>query len=696
MTIVGNIENIIYRNEDTNYTILSVKTNDEHLTLLGEMLEDAKGQKIIANVEETENPTYGTQYKILEYQLSLPDDEDVIVDYLSGSDFKGIGPAFAQKLVDYFGVDVFDVILHSPEKLFAVKGMTKKRLDILVDGVTLRESELSTILFLKQYDFNTRQIKKILETYDTDIEEIIKNNPYDLAMKVSGIGFMTCDKIAITNGLNADSDERIQSAVLYILSESTASGNTFIYFEELNNKLTDLLQADYTDRLDDILISLQINHKIKIVVIDDKERIYLINIYNIEKNLSMLLYNLKDNIRIITGGPGTGKTYNINKIIEENISHDYRIILCAPTGRAAKRMMEVTKFEAKTIHRTLEFGKDFTKENSTFGFLKNESNKLDCDLLIVDEMSMVDESLMYSLMKAVKDTTQVVLVGDVDQLPSVGCGNVLNDMIKSKLFDVTFLTEIHRQDKESNIVKNAHKVNQGKMIDLSNKDDFYFVKRQNENQIKKDICTLVFTNIPKHFDITNDQIQVLTTTKKGNLSVDILNNILQESINKKDVNKPELKRLNKTFRLGDKVMQTTNKYDLPWSAYDDRGIIIDEGFGVFNGDIGNIIDIDVNENLLRVLFDDRVVEYDNEAMKDLDLAYAITVHKSQGSEYDVVVMPMVNTSRFLMNRKILYTAMTRAKKAIVFVGNEDVFEMMVNNRYEETRNSALCDKFYIS
>ena len=262
--------------------------------------------------------------------------------------------------------------------------------------------------------------------------------------------------------------------------------------------------------------------------------------------------------------------------------------------------------------------------------------------------------------------------------------------------DVTFLTEIHRQDKESNIVKNAHKVNQGEMIDLSNKDDFYFVKRQNENQIKKDICTLVSTNIPKHFDITNDQIQVLTTTKKGNLSVDILNNILQESINKKDVNKPELKRLNKTFRLGDKVMQTTNKYDLPWSAYDDRGIIIDEGFGVFNGDIGNIIDIDVNENLLRVLFDDRVVEYDNEAMKDLDLAYAITVHKSQGSEYDVVVMPMVNTSRFLMNRKILYTAMTRAKKAIVFVGNEDVFEMMVNNRYEETRNSALCDKFYIS
>ena len=697
MTIVGNIENIVYRNEETNYTILSVKTNNEHVTLLGEMLDAPVGQKIIANVNQIENPIYGTQYKILDYELSLPDDENVIVDYLSGNDFKGIGLTLAQKLVDYFGVDIFDIILHSPERLFEVKGMTKKRLDTLVDGVTLRESELSTILFLKQYDFNTKQIKKILETYDMDIEEIIKNNPYDLAMKISGIGFLTCDKIAISNGLNKDSDERIKTAILYVLSETTASGNTFIYFDELNERLTGLLQADYADRLDDILVSLQIEHKIKIVVIDDKERIYLINIYNVEKNLSMLLYNMKDNIKIITGGPGTGKTYNINKIINENVAHDYRIILCAPTGRAAKRMMEVTKYEAKTIHRTLEFGKDFTKENPAFGFLKNEYNKLDCDLLIVDEMSMVDESLMYNLMKAVKDTTEVVLVGDVDQLPSVGCGNVLSDMIESRLFDVSFLTEIHRQDKESNIVKNAHLVNQGEMIDIStNKEDFYFVRRNDENQIKKDICTLVSNNIPKHFDITNDQIQVLTTTKKGNLSVDVLNSLLQESINKKDTNKPEIKRLNKTFRLGDKVMQTTNKYDLAWTVYDEKGIIMDEGFGVFNGDIGSIIDIDVEEGLLRVLFDDRVVEYDNEAMKDLDLAYAITVHKSQGSEYDVVVMPMVNTSRFLMNRKILYTAMTRAKKAIVFVGSENIFEMMVKNKYEETRNSALCDKFYIS
>ena len=697
MTIVGNIESLIYRNEETNYTIISVKTNEKHLTLLGDMHDAPIGQKIVAEVDEVENAVYGTQYKIKDYELSLPDDENVIVDYLSGKDFKGIGLSLAQSLVDYFGTDVFDIILNNPEQLFQVKGMTKKRLDTLVDGVSLKKSELSTILLLKKYDFNTKQIKKIMETYDTNIEDIINNNPYDLAMQIQGIGFLTCDKIALTNGLKEDSDERIQSAILYIMSEYTASGNTFIYFEELNERLTNLLEADYADRLDDILITLQINHKIKIVVIEDKKRIYLISIYNIEKNLSMLLYNMKDNIRIITGGPGTGKTYNINKIINENLSHDYRIILCAPTGRAAKRMMEVTKFEAKTIHRTLEFGKDFTKENAGFGFLKNESNKLDCDLLIVDEMSMVDESLMYSLMKAVKDTTEVVLVGDVDQLPSVGCGNVLSDMINSKLFNVTFLTRIYRQDKESNIVKNAHKVNQGEMIDLStDKDDFYFVKRIDENQIKKDICTLVSTNIPKHFDISNDQIQVLTTTKKGNLSVDILNNILQDSINKKDIDKPEIKRLNKTFRLGDKVMQTSNRYDLPYNVYDENGIIIDEGFGVFNGDIGNIIDINENEGLLTVLFDDRVVEYDNEAMKDLDLAYAITVHKSQGSEYDVVVMPMVNTSRFLMNRKILYTAMTRAKKAIIFVGSESIFETMVNNKYEDTRNSALCDKFYIS
>lgn len=697
MEIIGNIESIIYRNEENNYTILSVKTKEGHQTLIGELHDATIGQKITAEVKEVENPVYGTQYKILDYELSLPDDEDVIAEYLSGSDFKGIGIALAKKIVDQFGQDTFDVILNSPEKLFLVKGMTKKRIDTLVDGVSLRESELSTILFLKQYDFNNRQIKKIMENYDTNIEDIIKNNPYDLAMKISGIGFLTCDKIAMKNGIKADSDDRISSAILYILQEMTQAGNTFIYFEQLSEKLQDLLEYDFADRLEDILVSLQIDRFIKIVVSNNKQRIYLLNSYNIEKNLSQILYNMKDNINIITGGPGTGKTYNINKTINENIAHDYKIILCAPTGRAAKRMMEVTRFEAKTIHRTLEFGKDFTKENSSFGFLKNETNKLDCDVLIVDEMSMVDEYLMYNLMKAVKDTTKIVLVGDVDQLPSVGGGNVLKDMIDSKLFNVTFLTKIYRQGKESSIVKNAHLVNEGEMIDLSvEKDDFHFVKRIEEEKIKQDICTLVSKNIPKHFNISNDQIQVLTTTKKGNLSVGILNNILQEHVNKKSIDKPELTRLNKTFRLYDKVMQTANRYDLAWNVYDENGIMIDQGVGVFNGDIGSIIGVDEEKGLLKVQFEDRIVEYDNEAMKDLDLAYAITVHKSQGSEYDVVVMPMVNSSRFLLNRKILYTAMTRAKKAIIFVGSEKIFEMMVKNEYEEKRNSALCDELYIS
>lgn len=698
MKIVGDISSIIYRNEDTDWTILSVKVDNEYLTLFGEMMTCAIGQRIIAECSETNNIKYGTQYKIIDYNLTYSNDEEVIVSFLSGNDFKGIGVKVAKNIVDQFGTEVFKVILNNPEKLFLVKGMTQKRIDTLVDIIRSKENEISNILFLKQQDFNKKQIKQILEVYKENVEEVIKKNPYELAMKISGIGFLTCDKIAQKNGITKLSTDRLSAAIIYILKENSLSGNTFIFYDELKEKLNNLLSEDLSDEIDETLVDLQIKQHIKIVVINNEQRIYAINNYNVEKNLSLLLYRMKDNIRIITGGPGTGKTYNINKIIEENKQHDYKIILCAPTGRAAKRMMEVTHFEAKTIHRTLEFGKtyEFDKENA-FGFLKNETNKLDCDLLIVDEMSMVDESLMYSLMKAVKDTTEVLLVGDVDQLPSVGCGNVLKDMIESKLFDTTHLTKIYRQGKESNIVKNAHKVNEGEMVDLSkDTEDFYFVKRDNEEQIKKDICTLVANKIPKYFNIKNDQIQVLTTSKKGNLSVNILNNIIQNVVNKKEDNKLEIVKLNKTFRVGDKVMQTANKYELPWTVYNENGVIVDEGFGVFNGDIGNIIDINEEDGLMKVLFDDRVVEYDNDSMKDLSLAYAITVHKSQGSEYDVVVMPMVNTSKFLLNRKILYTAMTRAKKAIVFVGNEQIFYEMINNKYEEKRNSALCDKFYIS
>ncbi len=694
MKIEGSIDSIIFRNEENGYSVIVVKTKKDYLTLVGEMYNVEMGLHIRAEVVEVESVNYGLQYKVLNYDCDLPNDNDAIVKLLSSNDFRGVGEVLAKRLVDTYEEDIFDIIENHTEELFNVKGITKKRIDTLVEGVSNIKSELDSFLYLKKYNIGIKQIKKIISIYGSKTKEVIEKNPYQLAYDVSGIGFLLCDEIAVKNGIDKDSEFRKKAAIYYVVNESYYSGDTFIYIDELYDRVHEILNVEFD--IEKIIYDMQFEAKI-VIVNSKRMKIFLDKSYEVESNLSRLLYNLRDNIEIITGGPGTGKTYNVKKIISENSDKGFNIILCAPTGRAAKRMSEVTNFEAKTIHRLLEYGLvGGDSEYKKFGFVRNEKNKLDCDLLIVDEMSMTDEWLFYNLMKAVKDTTRVILVGDVDQLPSVGAGNVLKDIIDSKLFKVEKLTKIHRQENGSNIVINAHKVNNGENVDLKKEsEDFKFIHMEDENRIKNAICKLVSLNIPKFFNISQDKIQVITPTQKGKCGVLELNEILQNAINPPNKNR-EIKIGSKIFRLQDKVMQIKNNYELYYQVVDENENPYSDGYGVFNGDIGFVFDINYDKQTIMVRYDDRQVEYDIENIDNLTLAYAITVHKSQGSEYDVVVMPMAMAPRQLLNRKILYTAMTRAKKCICFIGREDIFKIMINDKYEDKRNSALCDEFYIS
>ncbi|MBR1455366.1 MAG: AAA family ATPase, partial [Lachnospiraceae bacterium] len=450
------------------------------------------------------------------------------------------------------------------------------------------------------------------------------------------------------------------------------------------------------EKINDLLYNLEINMKVKREFYNNSEIVFRRSSYNTELKLSQFLYQKRNDITIITGGPGTGKTYNINKYLDEAKKSGLSVAICAPTGRAAKRINEVTGFNAKTIHRLLECVPDKDAKHQKIYFNINEDNKLYVDLLIVDEMSMVDELLMYALIRAIPDGTRILLVGDVDQLPSVGAGQVLKDMIESGYFNVLKLTEIYRQGKESNIVINAHKINKGEDIDLKVKhEDFIFTHKSTDEGVRDAIKTLISKNIPNHFNIGLDQIQVICPSKIGECGTVALNKILQKELNKEDIFKNEIESFGKTLRLHDKVMQTVNNYDIPYDVVDEKENIIDAGIGIYNGDIGEIIEIDEENSTIVIKFDDRIAYYNKDDLKDITHAYAITVHKSQGSEYDVVVMPMTKTPIPLLTRKILYTAMTRAKKCIVFVGQEYYFKEMVKNLIEVKRNTALLSKLFI-
>ena len=572
--------------------------------------------------------------------------------------------------------------------------MNEEKIEKLRERLLERNNEINVILQLEKYELGTLTLTKILDRYGDKALDVINENPYRLAMDIEGIGFNICDKIAKMNGFSVDNEKRTMAGIIYILENEYSYGNVYVTREVLEKEARELLKLDDDFNFDDVLYNLEISLKIKRDKFDNTDLVFLKSAYNIEKALTEYLYNLKDNIVIVTGGPGTGKTYNIKQYLNDAREVGLKVALCAPTGRATKRITEVTGYEAKTIHRLLECVGDSDGKKNYFS--RNEDNKLDIDVLIVDEMSMVDEYLMLSLMKAVPTMAKIILVGDVDQLPSVGAGQVLMDMIQSKLFDVKELTKIYRQDEASNIVINAHHVNAGESVNfVKDAEDFIFTHKYSEDAIKDAIKTLVRDNLPRHFNCAPDQIQVICPSKKGNCGTESLNIVLQNVLNEESFDKSELSVGNTVFRVGDKVMQTANNYNIPYDVEDENGHVVDRGVGIFNGDIGIIKEIDDENRNMVIKFDDRVAYYISKELSDLSLAYAITVHKSQGSEYDVVVMPMARAPYQLLNRKILYTAMTRAKKCIIFVGIEQYFNDMINNKNEIVRNSALCSKLYL-
>lgn len=695
MKLQGSIENVKFRNESNGWTVLLVKSGKAVFTLVGNISTVNTGESIEAEVEEAEHPIFGLQYKILSYNIVMPDkDEDAIFKFLISLSVKGIGDATINRIVTNFGSETIDIIKNYPERLYTIKGLNEVKVISLREKLVERSSEIEIILALEKYELGAKTIKKILERYGGNTLEVINENPYKLAIDIEGIGFNICDKIAKINGYRADSDKRIMAGILYVLENEYALGNVYVDRDSLISKTIELLQIDKNYNFDDVLYNLEIDLKIKCDAYDDNKIVFLKYAFNTEKKLSEYLYSLKDNIIIVTGGPGTGKTYNIKKYLNDAKDMGLKVALCAPTGRAAKRITEVTGYEAKTIHRLLECVGDSDGVRSYFS--RNEDNKLDIDLLIVDEMSMVDEYLMLALVKAIPSLCKLILVGDVDQLPSVGAGQVLSDMINSQIFDVRKLTKIYRQDDASDIVINAHHVNNGeKVIFKKGSEEFIFTHKSSEDAIKEAIKKLVKDNLPRHFDCDMDQIQVICPSKKGNCGTESLNVAIQQVLNPESFEKTEIEVGDTIFRLGDKVMQTANNYNIPYDIINRDGKVIDRGVGVFNGDIGVIVEIDDENRNMVIRYDDREAYYISKDLLDLSLAYAITVHKSQGSEYDVVVMPMSRAPYQLLNRKILYTAMTRAKKCIIFVGFENYFNDMINNKYENIRNSALCSKLYL-
>ena len=697
MKLNGTIIDILFRNEINGWTVLLVKTSKAVFQVVGILPLAYIGININAEVLEIQKKGYGKEYELKSYDMNFSNEVTDIRDFLNSLNIKGINVKVVENLVDEFYEETIDIILYELNQLQNVKGMTVERIEKLYDKVNEIDSIMKISSYLNKYSLDLLSIRNIIKKFGNKTIEKLEDNPYILSTDVEGIDFLVCDEIALNKGILRDNINRIKASIIYVLKIEYQKGNVFVFKDDLYKFSKKVLRFEEEFFIDDILCDLQLDDKIKVIGFENNVRVYLFDNYYMEESLSKMLYKLRDNIEIITGGPGTGKTYNIKKYINDAIAKDMSITLCAPTGRAAKRMTEVTGYEAKTIHRTLQFmnTKEENLESKRY-FQKNKDNPIDTDLIIVDEMSMVDNALMYHLMLAIKDNTKIVFVGDVDQLPSVGAGNVLKDMIDSNIFKVKKLSKIYRQEEGSNIVLNAHKVNMGEKVDLTIEcDDFKFVYRNNENMINDTIKKLVSINIPKHFNIDKNEIQVICPSKMGACGIDILNSILQESINPRCDSLKELKIGKNIFRENDKVMQIKNNYDLIYDIVDENGIKQDEGMGVFNGDIGIIKKIDLNLKIIIVKFDDRIVEYEKDNILDLKLAYAITVHKSQGSEYDVVVMPMSFAPRPLLNRKVLYTAMTRAKKCICFVGKEDIFNEMIDNNYEGKRNSSLCDKNYL-
>jgi len=727
-TIKGYVDHIIYRNAENGYTVLVLICEEEELTCVGIFSDIVEGENIEAKGEYIDHPTYGRQFKVHSFEEKAPEDEIAIERYLGSGAIKGIGVALAARIVRRFKKDTFRIIEQEPERLAEIKGISERKAMEIADQVNEKRDLRQAMIFLQQYGINTNLAVKIYNTYGQQIYSVLKENPYQMAEDIDGVGFKTADEIASKVGIRTDSDFRIRSGILYVLLQASSEGHTYLPMEELTHRTSQLLEIE-SKYIEPHYMNLAIDRKLLMRQKDDITQIYASVFYNMEANTASMLKQLdvsysvsdeeiekrikriekKTNIQldeqqvcavkeavrngllVITGGPGTGKTTTINTIIHYFEMEGMDIFLAAPTGRAAKRMSETTGFEARTIHRMLEVNGG---AEGAGGFERNEKNPLETDVIIIDEMSMVDISLMYALLKAILAGTRLILVGDVNQLPSVGPGAVLKDIIDSGQFHTVKLNKIFRQASTSDIIVNAHKINNGEEVVLDNKSmDFFFLKRYEADKIIQVTLQLIKQKLPKYVDATEYDIQVLTPMRKRLLGVERLNNILQMYLNPEDSSKREKEYGGIIFREGDKVMQVKNNYQLEWEIRSKYGLCIDKGTGVFNGDTGIIEEINFFAETMTVSFDEgKKVEYPFKLLEELELAYAITIHKSQGSEYPAVVIPLFQGPRMLMNRNLLYTAVTRAKKCVTIVGDDEVFYTMVKNNSQLKRYSGLMDR----
>ena len=744
------VENVKYYNEENFYAVLDVSEGEELFTMTGRFPYVSAGETLLCEGEYVLHPTYGSQFSCTSFSVVTPETEDMIEKYLASGAVKGIGPALAKKIVKKFRGDALRIIEEEPERLSELKGISMEKAMKISEAADQKKSFRDSFMYMQKYGISRNLASRIFETYGPAFVNILEKNPYRLARDIDGVGFRLADTIAAKAGIAPDSPERVKSGVIYTLRDGVMQGHTYLPQDVLTGLSSELLNLP-GEVIAKELMDLQIDGDI--VITDEGNAspcVYSAPCYYVEKDIALRLdaLNVKgesdsafverrlktvseetgltldpvqqaavkasvDNgVIIITGGPGTGKTTIIKNIIRYFEKDNFDIALAAPTGRAAKRMTEATGREAKTIHRLLEYTgappKDDDKgrfleyggsgnaggAGSTDGkgrFLRDEKDPLECDVLIIDETSMVDIFLMDALLKAAAPGTRLIFAGDANQLPSVGAGNVLKDMINSGAYTTVYLTHIFRQAAQSDIVMNAHRINQGEPVDLAKESrDFLFIRGREPAAITGYIKTLVTKKLPPYVDASVYDIQVLTPTRKGALGVENLNNELQAFLNPPEDGKKEKQFGNILFREGDKVMQIRNDYDIEWEKLNEDGLKCESGAGVFNGDMGRIVEINEIKDSVKVLFDDnRVVDYDSKSLKELELSYAVTVHKSQGSEYPAVVIPMYYGPSMLMNRNLLYTAVTRAKKCVVLVGLPEIFYRMEGNTTDSCRYSGL-------
>lgn len=730
------MEHIVFRNEENGYTVLNLTAESGEITCVGNFQAVHEGEYLEAEGEYTTHAAYGQQFRAETYRIKIPESGLALERYLGSGALKGIGPALAARIVRRFGEDTLRIMEEEPERLSEIKGISEKKAREIGEQMIEKSQMQNAMIFLAQYGISLSLGIKIYNQYQDALYRVLKENPYRMAEDIPGVGFRIADEIAARIGIRVDSGYRLQSGLYYVLGQAGAQGHLYLPRQELLYRAGQLLGGQ-ADTLEKHLMDLAIDRKVilkeerqegrepsvnvytsqayylelntarmlqelNIVCADQEEKLRQ-NVARMEKSSGIVLDEgqrqavvqaVKNGLMILTGGPGTGKTTTINAMIRYFEGEGLEISLAAPTGRAAKRMKEATGHEASTIHRLLELSGMAEESSANIRFEKNAENPLEADVVIIDEMSMVDIYLMHALLSAIVPGTRLILVGDMHQLPSVGPGSVLKDMIRSEAFPVVRLEKIFRQAQESDIVVNAHRIQKGEQVVLDNHSrDFFFLQRNEIQVIQKVILTLVSRKLPGYVDARPQEIQVLTPMRKGPLGVERLNEILQKYLNPPSPEKAEKETSGGIFREGDKVMQIKNNYQMEWEIRGRHGIAAQKGMGVFNGDLGTISSINPFAELLTVEYEEgRFAEYTFKQLDELELAYAITIHKAQGSEYPAVVIPLLGGPRMLMTRNLLYTAVTRARKCVVLTGSAETFRAMIENQREENRYTTLAQR----